>query len=448
MDSLPVSAARHGPLAVAWGWCVATYNDPSRIAWLYLPVLAFLPLTLGSVSTFFFFGACIYIGLLFFTGRVGWVWPPTTAFGCIASLVFFASTVLSPLLFPNKLAGWMDVGTAFHYAALVLIVGTLVQTPKIDVFDLFLNGLRLACIVAFGYAVIEVFVLGHPRATAGMANAIPFGDTAVLSGSLSMVGFQRLSTRMRWLAATAFVCGIGAAMLSQTRGALLAVPLVGLVLVLHLWPLIRARLWQALAAALIAAVALGALASIMRLPERLDEVRQALRSETLGQEHDVSTAHRVYLWTYGTAAFRDAPVLGYGSQNAVSEVRARAARDGIALPPYRHLHNEFLTVAVGRGLAGLAAMLLLLAAPIVIAIKSAQDDRLRDRRAFAVLLSGCYALFGLTNLLFSHDQTNTVFASCYVVLLAASHQSRVGLTRFSRPFLGIPTTARDFHPAR
>ena len=58
--------------------------------------------------------------------------------------------------------------------------------------------------------------------------------------------------------------------------------------------------------------------------------------------------------------------------------------------------------------------------------------------AFAVLLSGGYAIFGLTNLLFSHDQTNTVFASCYLVLLVAAHQSRVGLTAFSRPFLGVP----------
>ncbi len=432
------SARRRGPLAAAVAWFWATFDDPNRIAWLYVPVLAALPLTLGSVATFFYFGACIYIGILFLAGRVGWVWPRTTAFGCLVSLVFFASTILSPLLFPNKLAGWMDVGTAFHYAALVILVGTLVQTPKVDVFDLFLTGVRVACILSFGHAVIEVFVLGHPRATAGMANAIPFGDTAVLSAGLAMIGFARLSLRMRILAATALLCGVGSAFLSQTRGALVAIPFLAIVLASHLWPFIRARLWQAGLAALVAVVALGALAVVMRLPERLDEVRQALQSQTLGQDRDVSTAHRVYLWTYGTAAFADAPLLGYGSQNAVTEVRTRAARDGIELPPYRHLHNEFVSIAVGRGLVGLAAMLALLSAPIFIALSSARDDRYRDRRAFGVLLSGCYVIFGMTNLLFSHDQTNTVFASCYLVLVVAAHQSVVGLTRFSRPFLGVP----------
>ncbi|WP_163827383.1 O-antigen ligase family protein, partial [Proteus vulgaris] len=89
------------------------------------------------------------------------------------------------------------------------------------------------------------------------------------------------------------------------------------------------------------------------------EAGRALRS------HDESTAHRAILWTYGAEAFLARPVFGYGSQNAVEEVRRRAARDGFDVPPYRHLHNEFITTAVGRGLVGIAALLMLLAAPIM-----------------------------------------------------------------------------------
>uniref|UniRef100_UPI0013D3F8AB O-antigen ligase family protein n=1 Tax=Acinetobacter baumannii TaxID=470 RepID=UPI0013D3F8AB len=92
------------------------------------------------------------------------------------------------------------------------------------------------------------------------------------------------------------------------------------------------------------------------------------------------------LWTYGAEAFLARPVFGYGSQNAVEEVRRRAARDGFDVPPYRHLHNEFITTAVGRGLVGIAALLMLLAAPIMAAIGSVRDDRYRDRVAFAIML--------------------------------------------------------------
>ncbi len=428
----------HTVLTAAWAWLRATIDDPNRIAWLYIPVLGFLPLTFGSTATFFYFGACIYVGLIFIARRITWVWPPTTAFGCLVTLGYFAVTLISPLAFPHRAEGWMDVGTAMHYLTLTMLVGTLVQTPKVDVFDLFLNGVRAAAIVSFGHALVQVFMFGASRATAGMANAIPFGDTAALAAGLSMVGFARLSPRMRLFALAALLCGIGGTFLSQTRGALLALPLIAVVVAVHLWPMIRMRLWQTGLLAVAVAASLFAFAIAVKVPERIDEVRQALESETLARHRDPSTAHRVVLWTYGLDAFLESPLLGYGSQNAVDEVRERAAHDGFDIPPYRHLHNEFISTAVGRGVVGLVALLILLLAPIIIAADAARDGRYRDRLAFAVLLSGGYGIFGLTNLLFSHDQTNTVFASCYLVLLVAAHQSRVGLTAFSRPFLGVP----------
>lgn len=439
--SIPPAPRRHTLLSGAWACLLATINDINRPAWLYLSVLGFLPMTFGSTATFFWFGACIYVGLVFLARRITWVWPQTTAFGCLVALGYFAATLISPLAFANPLAGWMDVGTALHFLTVVMLVGTLVQTPKVDVFDLFLNGVRAACIVALGHALVQVFLFGHPRATAGMANAIPFGDTAMMSAGLAMVGFQRLSRPMRVFALAAFASGIAATLLSQTRGALLALPLVVLVVTIHLWPMIRRRLWQA---GLVATVLVGALfvfAVEMKVPQRIDQVRAALEAEDIIRHRDASTAHRVILWSYGFDAFLDNPVFGVGSQNAVEEVRRRAAADGYRVPPYRHLHNEFISTAVGRGVIGLIALIALLAAPILIAMESARDDRRSDRVAFAILLSGCYALFGLTNLLFSHDQTNTVFVSCYLILVAAAHQSRVGLTRFERPFLGIPPRA-------
>lgn len=435
-------AAERGFLAAAWAWARATFDDPNRIAWLYIPVLAFLPLTFGSVATFFYFGACIYVGLIFAARRITWVWPPTTAFGCLVTLGYFAATMISPLVFPNKAAGWLDVGTATHFLTLTLLVGALVQTPKVDVFDLFLNGIRAAAVFSFGHALVQVFLFGNPRATAGMANAIPFGDTAMLAAGLSMVGFMRLSPAMRGFAFAALACGIGGAFLSQTRGALLALPLVGVIVAIHLWPLIRSHVWQASLAAGGFVAVLVVSAVVLKVPERVDEVRQALLSETLNVEHDPSTAHRVIMWTYGIEAFLDRPLIGHGSQNAVSEVRARAAAAGSPLPAYRHLHNEFISVAVGRGVVGLVALVMLLVAPLLIVAAGPPDGRQRERWAFAWLLSGSYALFGLTNLLFSHDQTNTVFATAYLVLLVAAHQARVGLVAFRRPFLGVPAAAR------
>lgn len=426
------------PVLAGWRWLRATIDDPNRAAWLYVPTTAFLPLTFGSVATFFFFGACIYIGLIWLFGRLRWVWPPTTAFGCLVALAYFATVLVTALLAPDPLRGLWDAGTALHYAALILLVGAFVQTPRVDVFELTLNGLRAGAIVSCLHALVQVTLFGHPRATAGMANAIPFGDAAVLAAGLSMVGFARLSGRMRLFAVLATVAGIVGCLLSQTRGAMIAVPFAVAVVAIHLWPMIRARAGQALAlAAGLATIAIVA-GSMARVPDRVGALITSVNVPDVTRSADPSTADRAAYWAFGLEAFMERPLLGYGPQNAVPEVRRRAAAAGVPIGLHTHLHSEFLDAAVGSGLAGLMAMLMLLAAPIVIAVRSPPDDRQPERIAFAVLLSGCYAIFGLTNTLFGQDQMNTLFAFLYVVMVVASHQASIGLARILRPFMGVP----------
>ncbi len=70
---------------------------------------------------------------------------------------------------------------------------------------------------------------------------------------------------------------------------------------------------------------------------------------------------------------------------------------------------------------------------MIVAVRSLRDGRYRDRLLFAILLSGGYSLFGLTNLVFSHDQTNTVFVLCFMVLVASTYQSAIGVIDFKRP---------------
>ncbi|CEJ13969.1 O-Antigen ligase [bacterium YEK0313] len=422
----------------AAAWVRATFDDPNRAAFLFAPLLGFLPLPLGSVATLWFFIGAAYVGILWGAGRVRWVWPRETAFGCTVALAYFAVAVLSPVLFPNRLMGLLDVGTTIHFLLFLVLVGAMVQTPRIDVFDLFLHGIRAGAISALIFASIEAFVFGRSRPTAGMANAIPFGDVAILAAGLSLIGFSRLSRPHKVFAIVASAAGLGACLLSQTRGALLALPLIVLALGVYLWPIIRRRTGMTVLALVLVGAAVGGLGLIAKVSDRFVELRSSLADGEAMNSRDPSTAHRAILWTYGAEAFLSRPVLGYGSQNAVSEVRRRAAKNGFDVPPYRHLHNEFITTAVGRGLVGLVALLAVLAAPIIIAVGSVRDDRYRDRVAFAIMLSGGYAIFGMTNLIFSHDQMNTVFMSAYVVLLVAAYQAATRQTAFYRPSLAAP----------
>uniref|UniRef100_UPI0013D95218 hypothetical protein n=1 Tax=Streptococcus pneumoniae TaxID=1313 RepID=UPI0013D95218 len=52
------------PVARAVNWCRATINDPNRAAFLFAPLLGFLPLPLGSLATAWFFAGAVYVSAL------------------------------------------------------------------------------------------------------------------------------------------------------------------------------------------------------------------------------------------------------------------------------------------------------------------------------------------------------------------------------------------------
>lgn len=213
-----MTEARPSLLSGTIGWWRSTFDDPRRAVFFYAPFLGFLPLTAGSFATGWYFLGAAYVGLLWLAGRIGWVWPASTAFACLVALAYFASTLISAIFFDNRLAGLMDAGTNLQFLFLVPLVGALVQARRVDVWSLFLNGLRAGVIVAALIAACQVFVWHMPRATAGMINAILAGDIAILAAAMALVGFHRLSPRMKAFALAACAAGIATALLTQTRG--------------------------------------------------------------------------------------------------------------------------------------------------------------------------------------------------------------------------------------
>jgi O-antigen ligase len=433
-----MTESRPSLLSGTIGWWRATFDDPRRAVFFFVPFLGFLPLTAGSFATGWYFLGVIYLGLLWLAGRVVWVWPASTAFPCLVALGYFGSTLISAVFFDNRLAGLMDVGTNLQFLFLIPLVGAVIQARGVDVWSLFLNGLRAGTIIAGMIAACQVFVWHMPRATAGMVNAILAGDIAILAAAMALVGFHRLSARMKAFALAASAAGVATAMMTQTRGALLALPLFLIVSGFNVWPDMRRRPLVSAGVGLAFILSLGAFGAFVKIPERVDRFLTSVETREAALTRDASTAHRIILWTYGLEAFADQPVLGYGQQHTVAEVTRRAVAARMPVPRHTHLHNEFLNTAVSRGIVGLVALLLLLAAPVITAILSVRDGRYGERVAFAVLLSGGYATFGLTNLILGHDQMATFFASCYLVSVVAVHQAALAETDFQTPDIRSP----------
>ena len=399
-------------------------------------LLGFLPMPLGSLATVLFFAMAIVALTDIIPRRVPLRFPPPTGFAVAACLIYFAVDAASLIIYDNRADGWIPVVASLHFLLLPILFAGLLPA-RMDPIKVFVRGAQIGAIVGAIIAVIQNWA-GIDRAVGGMINSFPFGATAAWFACISLIGVADAGRSGRTLAAIAFSAGLTAALLSEARGAWLALPVLMVILLFYL----RAQLGGR-----IAVIAAGGLAVISMvvivaagdsLRERFNETFVMFQGFEFGQADptvlDVySLDQRALLMAYGLEAAVDRPILGYGPQNAVAEVRARAAVDGHEIDQYGHLHNEFLTETVGNGLVGLATLLLLLAAPIVTAYRSARDSRYADRQILAVLMTTGAVLFGLTSLAFGHDITNSIYASALLVICLSAAASGPRVPRSAEP---------------
>ncbi|MBM1142717.1 O-antigen ligase family protein [Alcanivorax sp. ZXX171] len=278
-------------------------------------------------------------------------------------------------------------------------------------------GAALGAALAGGIAAYEFGWLGRHRADSGI-NAIPFGNLALLLGTLSLVAFLARGRRRGWFL-LAGVLGVLASVFSGTRGGWVVFPLLLAVLA---WAfgegLPRRRLWP-LAGVLAAVLIGGALLPQSGVRDRVDEAVDNLRDYAQGDAAS-SLGARLDMWRAGGRLFVAKPWLGWG------EGRLEARRDqwvdqgqyyrGISR--YDQLHNDFVDTAARRGLLGLLSLLALYGVPFWLFarhLRARPDRRGRALAAAGLVVITAFAGFGLSQSMLRDVRG----LSCYLGLFVA-----------------------------
>ena len=190
-------------------------------------------------------------------------------------------------------------------------------------------------------------------------NAIPFGDTALLLGFLSVftLGWDKPGDwRVLGLRLLALVAGGYASYLSGTRGGWLAVPVFVVLLALqYQWFAHKKRL---LVATLVIAVVAGALLSTERIQKRFSEATTDVSMLHHG-ENDTSLGLRLQLWNASGLIFSHHPVYGVGKGHLVDELGAMAKRGEVKTEIVNErAHSDFFSTLAEMGAVGVACLLL------------------------------------------------------------------------------------------
>ena len=268
-------------------------------------------------------------------------------------------------------------------------------------------------------AMIDIGVLGAPRAEGFTGNAIVFGNLALVLGAVAWWLGPR-----RW-AVPAVAMALVASMLSGSRGGWLAVPvLAGLALADHrrrggTVPL--GRIATAAVGLTAAVVLMGGGMPVERLQAALNDVTDYMGAEAPEPATGTSIGARFEAWRAAGEVIRDHPLLGVGWGNLGEAFDAQVA-DGSRHPriaTFTHAHHHLLGALASAGIVGLMTHVAVLAVPAWWCRRAWRSDSASARRlgGLGLAVVGAYVVFGQTEAIFDDGIAVALYALVTGVVL-------------------------------
>lgn len=268
-------------------------------------------------------------------------------------------------------------------------------------------GVALGAFLAGGIAAYEHWWLGRWRVGNGI-NAIPFGNLALLLGSLSLAGLVCLPSA-RWWSRLSFVLasvgGLLASVLSGTRGGWVVFPVLALVLLFALHSTGVRRGGFRIKVVGLAGVLVAVLLAISLMPGalvkgRLTEVATNLQ-EYAGGDAGSSLGLRLDMWSAGWQLIKLRPGLGWGEGRleAQRDLWVKEGRFHPGISRYDQLHSDLVDTFARRGVPGLLSLMALYGVPLWLFWRHWRrggDEQARALALCGVLIVVGFVGFGLS----------------------------------------------------
>jgi len=310
------------------------------------------------------------------------LWPVVVAviLMCLATLPH----AVTPL-------NWVGVGIV----ALALLaagpVGALLHTPRL-VTPIMIAALCLAGACLGATAGLLEYFSGAGRSGVGN-NPIHYAGIVVILGFSALAGFPSTRNPWRYLFFLGPACAFAAALVSGSRGPMLAA--IALTAVTGTILLV----WNRKDHRFLLAAGLFALAGGGAIYLAGDGARAISGLYGLISGADAGTAGsdtiRKAMYEAGVLAFLDSPVWGHGYANLM-DAATSASPNGDLIARFDHLHNDVADFAVAGGALGIAAYAMLLLAPLMPLRRLGQTPS-RPAILLGIVVSLSYLTLGMTN---------------------------------------------------
>lgn len=288
-------------------------------------------------------------------------------------------------------------------------------------------GVTFGSILAFFLSLYERIYLGYNRAF-GAENAIIFGNIGVMSGLLNLFGalFFYAQKRYIWFVMSLFggLCGLGASLLSGSRGGWVALILV----ISFIFWQSRTLFPKKIMLSIVVLVCLSLL-TVFLVPQtgvqnRVSQVFENIEDYQAG-EKSTSVGLRFEMWKTAVYMFQESPLIGVGEHKSEIIRHDLVEREvvHVRVGGFSHAHNEYLDTLALKGSIGFIFLMMLYLVPLRLFLSKAKryenNWKVKPYAIAGAVIPLCYMDFALTQSMFSHNTGVMMYAFPVVYFWAA-----------------------------
>ena len=273
-------------------------------------------------------------------------------------------------------------------------------------------------VIASLLMVLAVMVGGMGRPRGFNLGPIVLSNAVLALAVVATMGAVAMKNRWSLLLPFTLVGAVATALLTQSRGPLIAVGPLLLFTAVFLW-LTRFKRSMRFAILAIGGVALTGLGVVLLAGRRVDKLGSIVSSlMTSSAVDDRTTGIRLRLYSAGWRAFLESPWIGHGWARLMASVYPYLDEPSDAyarkLP---QLHDDVLNFAVAGGVAGVSVYCLVIAAPVIAVWRSRRDQLWTARLYGTVGLAIVYLGGGVTDLMFGHEFHTALFVILNAIVI-------------------------------
>jgi O-antigen ligase len=384
-------------------------------------------------------GAEIFFGFSLLLGCWFWIKKPTSALPndvkpiAYAMFGFLSLKLLSVAWAPDHWIALKDFGTHSHWLALFPVMVFFRRVPNLG--PAVLKGLGIAMLVCCAWALFlnpDTAKWGEEtRFVAGTGNALIIAAFATVNSTLFFT--LLLPTHLptiaidKWNVWLFFIASVFVVIASFSRMPMIAMVTSSLVTALVFEIRWRGGVRRAIVVSILVLATVGIVFEQTKVGQRFRTAAHEIDRFKEKADQTTSVGIRLAMQQAALEAIKKAPLFGSGAGSAMRVTKESSVAlfgQNTLILNFRHLHNQYLQVAVEQGVVGLGLFLLI--GVLAVRFFWRAKDFFVSQAGISLILA--YALLGLTNISIKQGALNSFFILILAMLFVLFERHSKGIS--------------------